>query len=163
MQMAWIGAIRAGVDPVAFLTRANGILANPEVYYPNFYPLTGGGGIEQAGVTLAVDEMLMQSHEGFVHLFPVWPVSTVPAAFSGLRAVGAYVVAAKSDPKEGIGSVVVRSTVGGLFRLASPWAACTQVLANGVRMRSEGGPLALWSVATVAGTEYRINCQQQFI
>jgi len=53
--MAWIGAVRAGCDPVALLSRARIILSDRVGrFYPNFYPTTGGGGIEQAGVTLAV-------------------------------------------------------------------------------------------------------------
>lgn len=33
----------------------------------------GGGGIETVGAVLAVTEMLLQSYEGFIRLFPVWP------------------------------------------------------------------------------------------
>ena len=32
----------------------------------------GGGGLEQAGASVAVDELLLQSHEGYLVLFPAW-------------------------------------------------------------------------------------------
>eukprot|EP01044_Picomonas_judraskeda_P007243 COSAG03_NODE_768_length_5947_cov_22.170361_4_plen_93_part_00 len=40
---------------------------------PNFWPSLGGGGLEQAGATLAVNELLFQSFEGFLRFFPGAP------------------------------------------------------------------------------------------
>eukprot|EP01043_Picozoa_sp_COSAG02_P083188 COSAG02_NODE_21256_length_796_cov_1.030129_1_plen_244_part_10 len=41
----------------------------------NGYLRQGGGGIETAGGALAINDMLLQSFEGFIRLFPVWPRS----------------------------------------------------------------------------------------
>jgi len=101
MQMAWIGAVRVGYNGTDLLLKAKQILSDPNVFYPNFYPITGGGGLEQAGVTLAINEMLMQSHEGYIHLFPVWPKDQA-ASFEQLRAKGAFVVSAVHDPRLGL-------------------------------------------------------------
>ena len=56
----------------------------------------GGGGIESCGgIISAVDEMLMQSHEGVIRVFPVWP-KEMPARFGNLRAYGAFLVSGES-------------------------------------------------------------------
>ena len=35
-----------------------------------------GGGLEQAGAAVAVDELFLQSNEGFLSLFPAWGTGT---------------------------------------------------------------------------------------
>lgn len=52
-----------------------------------------GGGIESSGATEAIHSMLMQSHEGVIRLFPVWPRNR-NAEFCDLRAHGAFLVSA---------------------------------------------------------------------
>ena len=56
---------------------------------PNFWPNMGGGGLEQVGATVAVDELLLQSHEGFLVFFPAWERGVSTASFQNLRARGA--------------------------------------------------------------------------
>jgi hypothetical protein len=57
---------------------------------PNGMFQYGGGGIENcSGVTGAINEMLMQSYEGVLRLFPVWNKN---ARFRGFRAYGAFIV-----------------------------------------------------------------------
>lgn len=53
-----------------------------------------GGGIENVGVTRAVNEMLVQAPAGnVIELFPVWPADE-PARFANLRTKGGYLVSA---------------------------------------------------------------------
>ena len=59
----------------------------------NFYPDLGGGGIEQFGATEAVNSALLQSQEGFIRLFSMWPPAE-NATFTSLRARGAFLVSA---------------------------------------------------------------------
>ena len=59
----------------------------------NFYPDLGGGGIEQAGATEAINSALLQSQEGFIRLFPMMPLDET-ASFKNLRARGAFLVSA---------------------------------------------------------------------
>ena len=62
----------------------------------NGYLRQGGGGIETAGGAQAVNDMLLQSSEGFLRFFPVWPAGE-DAAFNTLRAVGAFLVSASLE------------------------------------------------------------------
>ena len=91
--MGWPPATR-----VAGPSRASGILDGWEgaliaTMNNNFYPDLKGGGIEQAGATEAVNSALLQSQEGYLRLFPMWPPSE-NASFVNLRARGAFLVTA---------------------------------------------------------------------
>lgn len=60
--------------------------------HPNGMLFFGGGGIECcSGVPATVNEMLLQSHEGIIRLFPVWKKD---ASFRDLRADGAFLISA---------------------------------------------------------------------
>lgn len=77
-----------------------------------------GGGIEHNAMTLAtVNEMLMQSHEGILRLFPVWRSD---ASFENLRADGAFLVSAAQKD-----DLIVRARVtaerGGTLRMENPY------------------------------------------
>jgi hypothetical protein len=87
--------------------------------YPSLILHYGGGGIENVAGFLAVNEMLMQSHEGVIRLFPVWP-RELDARFGDLRAVGAFLVSA--DLRGGaVGGVRIRSEKGRDCTLLNPW------------------------------------------
>ena len=59
---------------------------------PNGMFSYSGGGLENsAAIPATVNEMLLQSYEGIVRLFPVWDKKQ-DARFSGLRAYGAFLV-----------------------------------------------------------------------
>ena len=90
---AWPPATR-----VAGSARAAGVLDAFEAALlatmnENFYPDVGGGGVEQFGATEAVNSALLQSQEGFIRLFAMWPPDEV-ASFSSLRARGGFLVSA---------------------------------------------------------------------
>ena len=86
---------------------------------PNLVLQYGGGGIENASGFLAVNEMLLQSHEGVIRLFPVWPRAQ-DARFGGLRAVGALLVSA--ELKAGLVSRVrIHSEKGRDCTVENPW------------------------------------------
>ncbi len=84
---------RIGVDP-GFLI--DGIHMNiKEFGLPNRLFRHHGGGIEHLTMVPAtVNEMLMQSHEGIIRLFPCWDRSS-DASFENLRADGAFLVSAE--------------------------------------------------------------------
>ncbi|MDX2082018.1 MAG: hypothetical protein SFU53_14630 [Terrimicrobiaceae bacterium] len=102
---------------------------NPDRYFPagwtrglreNFTLWHCLGGLETAGAAVAVTEMLLQSHEGFLRLFPVWPAER-DASFRRLRAKGAFLVSARL--RAGVVDFVeVESERGGTLRILSPWS-----------------------------------------
>lgn len=88
--------------------------------YPNLFIYYGGGGIECCStVPLTINEMLMQSHEGVIRLFPVWP-DKHDARFRDLRAVGAFLISA--ELKDGAASGVrIVSEKGRPIVIENPW------------------------------------------
>ena len=91
----------------------------------------GGGGIESCGGFLAVNEMLLQSHEGVVRLFPCWPKDQ-NARFGTLRAVGAFLVSA--ELKGGVVTgVTIVSEKGRFCTVQNPWPG------KAVRVSRNGG------------------------
>ena len=127
----------------------------------NGYLRQGGGGIETAGGALAINDMLLQSFEGFIRLFPVWPHSE-DASFRTLRATGAFLVSASL--KNGtVTDVTIVSEAGSNCSLLSPWGAAgapvvTHAGNTVVVTRKPGpGPSPLWRFATQAGASYKIT------
>ena len=93
----------------------------------------GGGGIENcSGVPATLNEMLLQSHDGVLRLFPVWPRSQ-PARFGQLRARGAFLVSAEC--REGqVQSVRIRSEQGRDCVIQNPWPGEAWVIVRSGQM-----------------------------
>ena len=85
---------RIGVDPDFLI---EGIHQNiKEFGLPNRLFRHHGGGIEHlTTIPATVNEMLMQSHEGVIRLFPCWNKKS-NASFENLRADGAFLVSAEN-------------------------------------------------------------------
>ncbi len=95
---------------------------------PNFWPTMSGGGIEQVGATLAINELLLQSHEGFIVLFPAWGAGSA-ASFVTLRTRGAFLVsAAIDDARTVLPGVRIFSEAGTTCRMLSPWTTALHVV-----------------------------------
>ncbi|MCX6876325.1 MAG: hypothetical protein NTW21_21330 [Verrucomicrobia bacterium] len=87
--------------------------------YRNLLLYYGGGGIESCGGFLAINEMLLQSHEGVLRFFPCWP-NDQDARFGTLRTVGAFLVSA--ELKGGVVSgVKIVSEKGKPCTVQNPW------------------------------------------
>jgi len=131
--MTFPGAVRVGHDPNDVLTKLRRQLTAHG--FPNLMIFTGGGGIENcAGVPATINEMLLQSHDGVLRVFPVWPREK-PARFARLRAPGAFLVSAAL--RDGaVQSLVIESERGRECRLLNPWPE-VPVLLQGASGRRE--------------------------
>ena len=67
----------------------------------------------------AINEMLLQSHEGKIRVFPAIP-SKFASAFT-LRAEGAFMVSSVIDSLGNIPFVEIKSLVGKECRIQNPW------------------------------------------
>lgn len=68
----------------------------------------------------AIQEMLLQSHTGVIHIFPALPESWRNASFRNMRAMGAFLVSA--DYRNGkIQKVSIYSEKGGIMQIINPF------------------------------------------
>lgn len=100
---------RIGVAPEFLI---EGIHQNiKEFALPNGLFRHHGGGIEHlTTIPATINEMLMQSHEGVIRLFPCWDKSS-SAAFTNLRANGAFLVSAELK-NEKLANLKIKSLKG---------------------------------------------------
>jgi len=88
--------------------------------FPNLWVYQAGGGIETCGASLAINDMLVQGHEGFLRLFPVWP-KHLPARFGNLRTPGAFLVS--SELRKGqVQNILIESEKGKQCTILNPWS-----------------------------------------
>ena len=81
---------------------------------------------EAMGIIGPIGEMMLQSWDGIVRVFPDWPPST-NCSFRTLRAEGAFLVSATL--KDGrVSDVVLHSERGAACRFESPWPAGVKVV-----------------------------------
>lgn len=118
VETVYAGAARLGYDPEKILSFLKERIEMGS--YPNCHIVAAGGGIEAlAAVPFTINEMLMQSFEGIVRLFPCW-VRSQDASFEHLRANGAFLVS--SSIKDGvIGKVDILSEQGRTCKMENPW------------------------------------------
>ncbi|NCU06402.1 MAG: trehalose hydrolase, partial [Chitinophagaceae bacterium] len=98
---------------------------------PNLYIVQGCGGIETlAAVPLTINEMLLQSYEAVVRIFPNWN-HTKDASFEQLRAYGAFLIS--SSLKNGkVQFVKIVSEKGRPCNMENPWPGkAVQLIRNG--------------------------------
>jgi hypothetical protein len=107
-------AARIGYPPEIILEKIEEI-AKQEVQ-DNFLFKLGGGGIENnAGIPAGINEMMLQSHEGFIRIFPCWPTGQA-ASFYNIKAFGAFLVSAQYNGEKII-SINIKSEKGKLCRI----------------------------------------------
>lgn len=103
------GGARLGVDPDFII---EGIRQNiKEFGLPNRLFRHHGGGIEHlTTVPATINEMLMQSYEGIIRIFPCWN-KKMNASFENLRADGAFLVSSKLENSK-VTSLKIKSLMG---------------------------------------------------
>ena len=113
--------------------------------YPNMFDAHPPFQIDgNFGAAAGIAEMLVQSHDGAVHLLPALPDAWAEGHVEGLRARGGYEVdMAWADGK--LAEATVRSTIGGTLRLRS----AVPLKGKGLRKASGACPNALFAPAEV--------------
>jgi hypothetical protein len=168
---SWVyaSAARAGVPPDTVLAIwRRELTANLKT---NRLVAFGGLCSDSLGAVAFVHDMLVQSQEGFVRLFPAWP-GNQSAAFSTLRMRGAVLVSAAYEGRPEWAGLVAGRTGGtanatllagasGELALLSPWPAAptssvsvvdeaTGLPASvswGSVPGANGGPVARWAAS----------------
>jgi alpha-L-fucosidase 2 len=122
------GAVRVGYNPDDILQQLKDRIALQSL--PNGWITQGGGGIETlSAVPMTINEMLLQSYEGVIRIFPNWNRSK-NASFSKLRAYGAFVISS-SLQKGRIEFVNIQSEKGRTCIMENPWPGKTvQLIRN---------------------------------
>lgn len=145
-------AARVGYDPAVILEKLREECCAKS--FPSLAIHHGGGGIEDSNaVPSCLHEMLLQSYEGVLRLFPVWPENR-DARFGTLRAVGAFLVS--SEYKEGrVQYVLVESEKGRACTLQNPWGE-DAVLLTGSTGRKERLTGARFTFTTSPGEQLQL-------
>ena len=114
----YTAAARVGYDPSVILAHLREQCLDHS--FPNLFIFYGGGGIECcSAVPSCLDEMLLQSHEGVLRLFPCWPKDKA-ARFGSLRACGAFLVSAELKGGQ-VQPVRITSEKGRDCTVLNPW------------------------------------------
>ena len=115
---------------------------------------------EMFAVSGAISELLLQSVDDIIRVFPAWPKEK-DGAFQNLRAQGGFLVSAEQKDSE-ITSMEIVSTVGGKFQFVSPWVK-TQVESesNGIFKEIEIDENGIATFETRAGEKYIISALKE--
>lgn len=113
-------AARVGYDPDEIWQELTGRIRY--LGLPNGFFRGNPHGIENLNtVPATMQEMMLQSQDGVIRIFPDWPVETHPnASFRGFCAFGAFRVSAVLADGE-VKEVQVQSLAGSRLRVANPW------------------------------------------
>ena len=135
------------IDPSDFNYRRGGLYPNMFDAHPPFQ-IDGN-----FGATAGIIEMLLQSHEGAIHLLPALPAAWAEGQVCGVRARGGFEVDIQWE-ENCLVEAALRSDLGGLCRVAN--AEKLQVFQDGVPVETARLPGGVMSFETRPGQEYRI-------
>jgi hypothetical protein len=154
-------AVRVNSNPSEFLQQFSGYISKN--MFNNLYVVEPGGGLETAGSSIVINEMMLQSYQGAMLFFPFVKTfpnlkSTDAFVFENLRAVGAFIVSATFQNNL-VGTIALHSQRGLLARILSPWNGQQFTVQNvqtntTVQVANEGN--GIYSFKTTAHSDYTI-------
>ena len=129
-------AVRTGYDPDIIWKEMRDMITYRGI--PNGFLKENPHGIEQLNtIPDAIQEMMLQSYEGVIRIFPVWPRKKHPnASFRNFRAWGGFEVSASLKDGE-IEQVTVLSHKGNTCRVENPWPEKSVIVKYGYSGREE--------------------------
>lgn len=114
-------AVRLGISPKLILDKLK--LNYKKFQQPNLLMLHGSGCLENCSLTAAtLNEMVLQSYEGILRIFPNWDKS-LDCRFENLRADGAFLVSAQMQNGK-ITNIEIISEQDGTLTLENPFQKC---------------------------------------
>eukprot|EP00039_Didymoeca_costata_P020988 m.343040 g.343040 ORF g.343040 m.343040 type:complete len:884 (-) comp22244_c0_seq1:144-2795(-) len=115
-------AVRAGYNPVTLIASFNNYLSSSQTQ--SFLPVAPGGGTENTGVAIAINDMLVQApHSNYIHLFPVWDTNQT-ASFQNLLCKGGFEVSATWNAEmQTVQQFSVKSLSSQTCSVRNPWSA----------------------------------------
>jgi hypothetical protein len=153
--MMFVMAVRAGYRPDRVIKAIKG-------WKPGLNGIVSqksGGGIETAGIIEAINDMLLQSQDGVIRIFPNWD-KTIDALFRKLRAEGAFLVDARYRASDHtVDSVQIFSEKDNTCVLQSPFgSSCIMVTrADNHQPVSTTQNEEAFTFHTIAGVTYHIT------
>lgn len=155
IETCYPGAVRVGYPSDEILARMKRRIEMD--VYPNGWIVQGGGGIETfAAVPLTINEMLLQSYEGVIRIFPNWN-RRKDASFSRLRAYGAFLVTASLENGT-VREVDIVSEKGRLCKLENPWGSrSVRIIRNGKPSETLSGRRLQFPTATGESIKLKLN------
>ena len=113
-------AVRVGYDPEIIWKEMRDMISKRGI--PNGFLKENPHGIEQLNtIPDAIQEMMLQSYEGVLRIFPVWPRAERPnASFRNFRAWGGFEVSAVLKDGE-VERVTLLSHKGHSCKVENPW------------------------------------------
>jgi alpha-L-fucosidase 2 len=110
-----MGHVERGVQMAEYACsqlNPSGFITNPDAYYVQVDA--------PPGFTVFLNEMLLQSHDGVLRVFPAVPASEGNVCFHSLRAQGAFLVTAERRANR-VQYVIVQSLCGNSLRMLNPF------------------------------------------
>jgi hypothetical protein len=115
-----------------------------------------GAWSESLGVNAPLQEMMLQSWDGALRVFPAWP-RTVDARFETFRAEDAFLVSASWSQGQ-VQSLEILSERGARCQLYPPWPAGLEVLdSTGQSVKCATNQFGRIAFATQAGGKYQLR------